>query len=85
MDYLPSFRRNLTQPLIRDGSEGVSEVIDKLVHYDLLREDYDSILEVTQWPNKPDPTKSIDSKVRRESYLSNPFFIVKYFNDQILL
>ena len=63
MDYLPSLRHYLTKPLMERGTEGVSDVIDKLDYYSLLREDYDSVLEVTQWPDKPDPMKSIESKV----------------------
>ena len=33
-------------------------------HYALLREDLDNLLEVTQWPNSPDPMKAIESKVK---------------------
>ena len=63
MDYLPALRKHLTEPLMKHGNEGVPAVIDKLDSYTLLREDYDSVLEVTQWPDRPDPTKAIDSKV----------------------
>ena len=32
--------------------------------YKLLREDLDNLLEITTWPNQPDPMKSIESKVK---------------------
>ena len=49
--------------LISAGQEGVQPVIDTLVSYDLMKEDYDSLMEVGQWPETPDPLKQIDSKV----------------------
>ena len=63
MDYIPHLRRQLTQPIIDEGQEGVSQVIDTLDNYNLLKEDFDSLLEVGQWPNRQDPWKQIDSKV----------------------
>ena len=32
--------------------------------YALLREDLDNLLEMSQWPDRPDPMKSIESKVK---------------------
>ena len=65
LDYLPVLRERLTLPLIRDEqSEGVKEVVGLLEEYDLLKDDYDSILDLTQWPNQKDPRNVINSKVR---------------------
>merc|ERR1711874_479705 len=33
-------------------------------NYHLLREDLDGLLEVSQWPGKPDPMAKVDSKVK---------------------
>ena len=32
--------------------------------YALLREDLDNLLEVTQWPDRADPMKNVESKVK---------------------
>ena len=64
LDYLPNLRRALTEPLIHEGQEGVSRVVSLLDDYDLMREDFESIIEVTQWPNMKEPMKElIESKV----------------------
>ena len=66
LDYLPHLRRALTEPLIRDCQEGVPRVVSLLDDYDLMREDFESIIEVTQWPHMKDPMKDlIESKVCR--------------------
>ena len=64
LDYLPHLRRALTEPLIREGQEGVSRVVTLLDDYDLMREDFETTIEVTQWPHMKDPMKDlIESKV----------------------
>jgi len=64
LDYLPHLRRALTEPLIRECQEGVPRVVSLLDDYDLMREDFESIIEVTQWPHMKDPMKDlIESKV----------------------
>jgi len=64
MQYLPHLRHSLTLPLIRDGSDGVPDVIKCLDSYDLIKEDFDSIMEVSQWPNSKDVMSMIESKVK---------------------
>ena len=32
--------------------------------YSLLREDLDGLIELTQWPDKPDPWKTLNSKIK---------------------
>ncbi len=63
MEYLPHLRKSLTQPLIQDGQDGIRSVINQLDEYDLRREDYDNILEVTQWSDASNPMKDIETKV----------------------
>ena len=64
MEYLPALRTMLTLPLIRDGGDGIPSVVSLMDKYDLLREDFDSILEVTSWTGLKDPMSLIDSKVK---------------------
>ena len=63
LDYLPILRDRLTTPMIEDNTEGVSQVIGLMEKYDLTKDDYDSILELTQWPGLQDPRTQIESKV----------------------
>lgn len=55
----------LTSPLINEATDGVSKVVSLLDTYDLLREDFDSVIELTSWPGMKDPMSQIDSKVSR--------------------
>ncbi|KAK3087946.1 hypothetical protein FSP39_012701 [Pinctada imbricata] len=64
MDYLPYMRNSLTEPLVRREGEGVPEVIQLMDEYDIIKEDYDNILEVTKWPNSKDPMAALSSKTK---------------------
>ena len=64
LDYLLPLRDLILQPLIQKGSEGVPEALAALQTYDLVKEDLESILELSQWPNKKDPMTLIESKVK---------------------
>lgn len=55
----------LTSPLINDGTDGVSKVVSLLDTYDLLREDFDSVIELTSWSGMKDPMSQVDSKVSK--------------------
>ena len=54
LDYLPHILNAIVGPLKRSGADGVAEAIRAMESYDLMREDLDSLLEVAQWPHKPD-------------------------------
>ena len=64
MEYLPSFRSCLTQPLVSQGTGGVPDVIKVMDDYDIVKEDFDNIMEVTKWPKSFDPMAQLDSKVQ---------------------
>ena len=66
MGYLPHLRSFLTKPLQSGDTEGVPEVVQLLNDYDLSREDFDSILEVSQYQGKEEPMKSVPTKVSME-------------------
>lgn len=46
----------------------MSEVIATMENYDLLREDWDSILELAQFTGRPETAQQISSKVSRYKY-----------------
>lgn len=61
-DYYDVLRERLTGPLIRDGVDGVDDVLRFMENYNLMREDLDSILELATWSFKDAP--KIDTKVK---------------------
>ncbi|KAK7872824.1 hypothetical protein R5R35_006700 [Gryllus longicercus] len=64
LEYLPHIRDAILRPLTAEGSVGVPETLNVLQTYNLLREDLESILELTAWPNQKDPMSGIESKVK---------------------
>lgn len=42
-DYLPLLRRRLSEPMVKKGSEGITEVVEMLKAYQLSREDWEMI------------------------------------------
>ena len=64
MDYMPYMRHLITAPLVNEGSSGVEQTVSFLHAYDLLREDFDNILEVSSWSSTRDIMSHVDSKVR---------------------
>lgn len=66
LDYLHYLRQMLLSPLQRHGTEGASEAVQILDDYQLIREDVDSIMEISVWGSQPDPYSKLDSKVSRE-------------------
>ena len=67
MDYLPFLRYSLTEPLVKKGGEGVKDVISLMDTYDIIKDDFDNIMEITKFPNSRDPLSKLDSKVRLRS------------------
>lgn len=65
LDYLYYLRQALLSPLQRSGAEGASEAVQILDDYQLIKEDVDSIMEISVWGNQPDPYSKLDSKVSR--------------------
>jgi len=64
-DFVQTLRDAIVTPLQgSQGNEGVDQSIQVMNHYSLLREDLDSVLELAQWPDKNDPMKSVESKVK---------------------
>lgn len=64
LDYLSCLRDAIVKPLQKDGVDGVSSVIKTLQNYYLTREDIESLLELSTWPNQKDPMSGVESKVK---------------------
>ncbi|XP_071854658.1 replication factor C subunit 1-like isoform X1 [Apostichopus japonicus] len=63
-EYLPRMREHLTNPLLSEGSDGVDDVVGVMNDYDLTREDFDNILELTQFSGFREPMKAVPPKVK---------------------
>lgn len=77
MDYCGHLRNAVISPLIQHGPEGVQDAVKSMTAYDLLREDLESLQELSQWPGSKDPMSQVDSKVSSMPIISqhNIFFI----------
>ncbi|XP_034661870.1 replication factor C subunit 1 isoform X2 [Drosophila subobscura] len=64
LDYAPFLLDNIARPLARDGQDGVSAALDVMKEYHLLREDLDSLVELTAWPGKKSPLDAVDGRVK---------------------
>lgn len=64
MDYAPYLIEKITKPLQVRGVDGVDEALSVLKEYRLLREDIDSLIELTTWPGKKNPMDAIEGKVK---------------------
>ncbi|XP_063867736.1 replication factor C subunit 1-like isoform X2 [Scylla paramamosain] len=64
MDYCEMMRDTIVTPLVKHGAEGVDEAVEAMNSYDLLREDLESLLELSSWPNSKNPMSTVESKVK---------------------
>lgn len=64
LDYAPFLLKNILQPMIDDKMDGVEEALSVIKEYRLLREDIDSLVELTTWPGKKSLMDSVDGKVK---------------------
>ncbi|XP_068176893.1 replication factor C subunit 1 [Antennarius striatus] len=64
LDYLHYLRQLLLSPLQKLGADGAGVAVQLLDDYQLLKEDVDSIMEISIWGGKPDPYSKLDSKVK---------------------
>lgn len=63
LDYLYYLRQALLTPLQQHGVEGASQTVQLLDDYQLVKEDVDSIMEISMWGGQADPYSKLDSKV----------------------
>ena len=63
-DFVQHLRDHIIRPMNSSGQDGIQESVKAMEFYSLLREDLDNLLETTSWPDKPDPMRTIESKVK---------------------
>ena len=64
LDYGQRLREHIVSPMSKAGADGVEQSVVNINDYNLLREDLDGLMEVTQWPGRPDPWQALDSKIK---------------------
>lgn len=64
LDYAQFLIQAIVNPLKENGAEGVPQALEIIKEYRLLREDIDSLLEITNWPKVKSPWDSVDSRVK---------------------
>jgi len=64
LDYAPILLANIVRPLASEGQEGVPAALDVLKDYHLLREDIESLIELSTWPGKKSPMDAVDGRVK---------------------
>ena len=64
LDYGQVLRDNVISPIAEQGLVGVDQAVLNMGQYSPQREDLDGLFELTQWPGKPDPWKTLDSKIK---------------------
>nr|XP_026484731.1 replication factor C subunit 1 [Vanessa tameamea] len=64
LDYAYYLRDAVATPLIKEKTEGIEKSMEVLESYHLLREDLDSLVELSLWPGQRNPINMIDTKVK---------------------
>lgn len=64
LDYAPFLIDKIVRPLKERGLDGVEESLNVIKEYHLLREDLDSLIELTSWPGKKSIFDSVEGKVK---------------------
>ncbi|XP_065733320.1 replication factor C subunit 1 [Phocoena phocoena] len=64
VDYLSHIRDALVQPLTSQGIEGVQDVVALMDAYYLMKEDFENIMEISSWGDRPSPFSKLDPKVK---------------------
>lgn len=84
-DYLEVISRKLSDPLIKKETlGGIDAVIDFMHAYSLMREDFNSIMELASWSFKPDPMSRVDTKTKTAFTLAykKRSIALPYFSDE---
>ena len=48
--------------MAREG-EGVKDVLALMDNYDIIKDEFDNIMDITKWPNSSDPLSQLSTKV----------------------
>ncbi len=64
LDYAQFLVTAIVKPLIDEGLDGVPKALEVMKSYHLLREDLDSLMELTAWGATKSPWEKVDSRVK---------------------
>lgn len=64
LDYLPFILDNVIRPLRNKGINGITESLNVMKEYRLLRGDIDTLVELNQWQGKPSAMDNIDGRIK---------------------
>uniref|UniRef100_A0A1B6MVA5 Replication factor C subunit 1 n=1 Tax=Graphocephala atropunctata TaxID=36148 RepID=A0A1B6MVA5_9HEMI len=64
LDYLVPLERSIVLPLVREGTAGIPQALSSLSEYSLVREDLESLSELSSWPNTKNMFSEVESKVK---------------------
>jgi replication factor C subunit 1 len=64
LDYAQFLVQAIVKPLVDKGMEGVADALEVMKSYHLLREDLDSLFELTTWGSAKSPWEKVDSRVK---------------------
>ncbi|KAL5240649.1 hypothetical protein ACI65C_008059 [Semiaphis heraclei] len=64
LDYLTTLRDKILKPLIDEGNDGVHKSLDFMNHYHLVKDDVESLNELSSWPGHKDLMSEIPAKVK---------------------
>lgn len=88
LDYLTTLRDKILKPLIDEGSDGVHKSLDFMNHYHLVKDDVESLNELSSWPGHKDLMSDIPAKVKsaftRAYNKSAPTFSITKKNKKVL-
>lgn len=68
LDYVVPLESSIVSPLLREGADGIPQALEVLSEYCLVREDLESLGELTSWPNTQNRFSQVESKVNHVSY-----------------
>lgn len=61
---MTTLRDSILKPLIDEGTDGVQKSLDFMNHHHLVKDDVESLNELSTWPGCKDPMSNIPSKVK---------------------
>ncbi|KAL3233640.1 Replication factor C subunit 1 [Nakaseomyces bracarensis] len=83
MEYMPTLKRKLLNPLVKEGADAIDSVIDLLDEYYLTKEDWDTIMEFMVGPDvtealiKKIPTAVKSAFTRKYNSMTHPVAIYR--------
>ncbi|CAH1643183.1 unnamed protein product [Spodoptera littoralis] len=72
LDYSMHLRNAILNPLVKDKLDGVDKSLEVLESYNLLREDLDSLVELSVWPGQMNPADLVESRKKKSKDTEKP-------------